>query len=210
MENGFLRVPRNCFSSPAWKHTRVYSDFEAYHDLLQAAVWRNLQYFHKGRYFSLQPGDLITLSNRLGRRWGWSREQVREYLRRLAEGKVLTYQVEDGALKISLDAYCNARFTGLPEEFWSASKGESVPPSAGDSPLPAPVNAPAAADEAQKSGATPPQSKHELQDVTLRGGEVDGRELVHVNQPLVRELEMRNNRQSEEGERHEGCGQLAA
>lgn len=135
MENGFLRLPRNFFSCPAWKISRQCSTFEAYLDLLQRAAWREMQYFYKGRYIPLQPGDLITTSIKLAQRWGWQREDVRNWLHKLAEAKVLSFQIVEGALKISLDAYCNARFTGLKDEFWK-TENNPAPAPAGDAPVP--------------------------------------------------------------------------
>jgi hypothetical protein len=116
MENGFLRVPRFCFSSPAWKTPRTFSTFEAYLDLLQCAAWRHMQFFYKGLQIPIEPGELITSSTKLAQRWGWTRDDVRHWLRRLSEAKVLSYQIVESALKISLDVSCSSRFCNLPAE----------------------------------------------------------------------------------------------
>ena len=110
MVNGFLRLPRSLFSSPASKASRSFSTFEAYQDLLQSAAWRPKQFFHKGQYIPLEPGDLMCTSLRLAQRWNWSPDEVKQWVRTLAEANVLAYAVIDGLLKISLDAHCNDKF----------------------------------------------------------------------------------------------------
>ena len=114
MENGFLRVPRGLFSSPAWQEHRRFSPAEAFLDLLQLAAWRSYSFYTKGVYVPVQPGELLTTSARLAKRWNWNRDDVRSWLRELRAVHALNGEVVEGLLKLSLPGVCDERFARIP------------------------------------------------------------------------------------------------
>ncbi len=115
MDHGFVRLDRSMFTSPAWKTARPFSSFEAFLDLLQRANFRTRQFRLHDRFIPLNPGDLISTLPKLSETWGWPPDEVKRWLRALADGHVLAGKNLDGLVKISLDAYCVARFVKLPD-----------------------------------------------------------------------------------------------
>ena len=81
MNNGYVSVPRNFFDSIQWRRKRIFTESEAYLDLLQMAYYGSepTERIVGGAKVEICHGQLAAQQNYLTQRWGWTRYKVRRF-----------------------------------------------------------------------------------------------------------------------------------
>lgn len=81
MNNGYVSVPREFFDSIQWRRKRVFTESEAYLDLLQMAYYGSepTERMVGGAKVEICHGQLAAQQNYLTQRWGWTRYKVRRF-----------------------------------------------------------------------------------------------------------------------------------
>jgi len=80
---GFVKLSRKFMTSDMWAENRVFSRAEAWIDLLFMATHRPTTKLVSGFEVSLRRGELVASDSYLTRRWRWSRNKVRLFLKNL-------------------------------------------------------------------------------------------------------------------------------
>ena len=81
MNNGYVSVPRSFFDSIQWRRKRIFTESEAYLDLLQMAYYGSEPTERRvgGAKVEICHGQLAAQQNYLTQRWGWTRYKVRRF-----------------------------------------------------------------------------------------------------------------------------------
>ena len=81
MNNGYVSVPREFFDSIQWRRKRIFTESEAYLDLLQMAYYGSepTERIVGGAKVEICHGQLAAQQNYLTQRWGWTRYKVRRF-----------------------------------------------------------------------------------------------------------------------------------
>lgn len=81
MNNGYVSVPRSFFDSTQWRRKRIFTESEAYLDLLQMAYYGSepTERMVGGAKVEICHGQLAAQQNYLTQRWGWTRYKVRRF-----------------------------------------------------------------------------------------------------------------------------------
>ena len=81
MNNGYVSVPREFFDSIQWRRKRIFTESEAYLDLLQMAYYGSepTERMVGGAKIEICHGQLAAQQNYLTQRWGWTRYKVRRF-----------------------------------------------------------------------------------------------------------------------------------
>ena len=105
MNNGYVSVPREFFDSTQWRRKRVFTESEAYLDLLQMAYYGSepTERMVGGRSFIVKRGQIITTASFLADRWGWKLRRVRYVLRALSVTSFVTSVVTSGRTIITVN-----------------------------------------------------------------------------------------------------------
>lgn len=82
MNNGYVSVPREFFDSIQWRRKRVFTQSEAYLDLLQMAYYGSepIEREVGGAKVTVHSGQIAATQAYLGQRWEWSRYKVRHFI----------------------------------------------------------------------------------------------------------------------------------
>ena len=82
MNNGYVSVPREFFDSTQWRRKRVFTQSEAYLDLLQMAYYGSepIEREVGGAKVTVRSGQIAATQAYLGQRWEWSRYKVRHFI----------------------------------------------------------------------------------------------------------------------------------
>jgi len=80
---GFIKISRKFFASEMWKEGRCLSKAEAWLDLLSSATHESTVRMVAGFPVELRRGELVASDSYLMRRWRWSRNKVRLFLKHL-------------------------------------------------------------------------------------------------------------------------------
>lgn len=105
MNNGYVSVPREFFDSIQWRRKRIFTESEAYLDLLQMAYYGSepTERMVGGRSFIVKRGQIITTTSFLAERWGWKLHRVRYVLRALSVTSFVTSVVTSGRTIITVN-----------------------------------------------------------------------------------------------------------
>lgn len=105
MNNGYVSVPRDFFDSIQWRRKRIFTESEAYLDLLQMAYYGSepTERMVGGRSFIVKRGQIITTASFLADRWGWKLRRVRYVLRALSVTSFVTSIVTSGRTIITVN-----------------------------------------------------------------------------------------------------------
>lgn len=83
----YIKVARKFFESAEWLSPRVFSEQEAWLDMIFLACYANhIIDLGKDGILHLERGEFYYTQRQLAKRWGWSPTKVNRYLARLAEG----------------------------------------------------------------------------------------------------------------------------
>ena len=82
MNNGYVSVPREFFDSIQWRRKRIFTESEAYLDLLQMAYYGSepIEREVGGAKVTVRSGQIAATQAYLGQRWEWSRYKVRHFI----------------------------------------------------------------------------------------------------------------------------------
>lgn len=82
MNNGYVSVPREFFDSIQWRRKRIFTESEAYLDLLQMAYYGSepIEREVGGVNVTVRSGQIAATQAYLGQRWEWSRYKVRHFI----------------------------------------------------------------------------------------------------------------------------------
>ncbi|WP_337481127.1 hypothetical protein [Prevotellamassilia timonensis] len=82
MNNGYVSVPRSFFDSTQWRRKRIFTQSEAYLDLLQMAYYGSepIEREVGGAKVTVRSGQIAATQAYLGQRWEWSRYKVRHFI----------------------------------------------------------------------------------------------------------------------------------
>lgn len=82
MNNGYVSVPRDFFDTAQWRRKRVFTQSEAYLDLLQMAYYGSepIEREVGGAKVTVRSGQIAATQAYLGQRWEWSRYKVRHFI----------------------------------------------------------------------------------------------------------------------------------
>jgi hypothetical protein len=105
MNNGYVSVPRDFFDSIQWRRKRIFTESEAYLDLLQMAYYGSepTERMVGRRSFIVKRGQIITTTSFLADRWGWKLHRVRYVLRALSVTSFVTSVVTSGRTIITVN-----------------------------------------------------------------------------------------------------------
>ena len=105
MNNGYVSVPREFFDTAQWRRKRVFTQSEAYLDLLQMAYYGSepTERMVGRRSFIVKRGQIITTTSFLADRWGWKLHRVRYVLRALSVTSFVTSVVTSGRTIITVN-----------------------------------------------------------------------------------------------------------
>ena len=105
MNNGYVSVPREFFDSIQWRRKRIFTESEAYLDLLQMAYYGSepIERMVGRRCFIVKRGQIITTTSFLAERWGWKLHRVRYVLRALSVTSFVTSIVTSGRTIITVN-----------------------------------------------------------------------------------------------------------
>lgn len=105
MNNGYVSVPREFFDSIQWRRKRIFTESEAYLDLLQMAYYGSepTERMVGRRSFIVKRGQIITTTSFLAERWGWKLHRVRYVLRALSVTSFVTSVVTSGRTIITVN-----------------------------------------------------------------------------------------------------------
>ena len=113
MNNGYVSVPREFFDSIQWRRKRIFTESEAYLDLLQMAYYGSepTERMVGGRSFIVKRGQIITTASFLADRWGWKLHRVRYVLRALSVTSFVTSIVTSGRTIITVNQGNTSNFS---------------------------------------------------------------------------------------------------
>lgn len=83
MKQGHIKLARKVFSDPLWREPRVFSEFEAWIDLIQLAAWKDTIVTSRGVRAEVPRGHFLASVRLLAGRWQWGNGRVSRFLRRL-------------------------------------------------------------------------------------------------------------------------------
>ena len=83
----YIKIARKFFESDEWSASRVFSEQEAWLDMIYLACFADHDIdLGKDGILTLQRGEFYYTQRQLAKRWGWPLSKVNRYLARLAEG----------------------------------------------------------------------------------------------------------------------------
>lgn len=93
---GWIKLDRNLLDHPLWKE-KPFTKGQAWIDILFYVHWKNNTDRVGGKKKRSKPGQRWTTLSTLAERWGWSKESVRRFLRKLeCDASVSLYVTADG------------------------------------------------------------------------------------------------------------------
>lgn len=106
-EKGFIKLGRGFFENPFWRERRVYSNAEAWIDLIQSARFENTpeKVFTKMNFITINRGELRASQRFLAQRWGWSVGKVNRFINVLEMERMVERRVEHQETIVKLCNY---------------------------------------------------------------------------------------------------------
>lgn len=105
-EKGFIKLHRKIFNNPFFRERRVFSNFEAWLDLIQQTRWKDTEgkVLINGKMIYFERGQIVASVRFLAERWNWSRGRVEKYLTLLIREEMVQIDNSEGIQRITL---CN-------------------------------------------------------------------------------------------------------
>ena len=92
-KNGYIKLSRKLVTGEMWAEPRQFSKAEAWIDLLFLAAFETTRVVIAGFEVHLRRGELVASDGYLTRRWRWSRNKVRLFIKNLQEeGRITLVQ----------------------------------------------------------------------------------------------------------------------
>lgn len=92
---GFVKIDRRLFASEMWKERRKFSRFEAWLDILQRAAYKDTD--------DLKAGEVRVSVRKTAIAWGWEKDAVHRFLRRLIKNGYISQTEKEGVYNITID-----------------------------------------------------------------------------------------------------------
>ena len=105
MDQGYFKLKRSFFSHWLWDQERVYSQGEAFLDLLQLAAFAPTKRLVKGKLIPLERGELIASLRFLSERWSWGKDKVSSFLKLLDADSMTRRETRQGESVLILCNY---------------------------------------------------------------------------------------------------------
>ena len=107
MDKGYLKLHRKSFVHKFWTKSRVFSEFEAWIDLLQSARYDGTEHIEYivGREIRYGRGQCPASIRFLAKRWNWGEKKVRSFLVELKRDKSITIDDSQGMNVITICKY---------------------------------------------------------------------------------------------------------
>lgn len=107
MNKGFIKLHRRTFNHKFWTKSRVFSEFEAWLDLLQQARFEETDTteYVGDRSITYGRGQLPASRTFLAKRWGWGQNKVRAFLENLKKDRSITTDARQGVSVITICKY---------------------------------------------------------------------------------------------------------
>lgn len=107
--SGFIQLERSFFSTPEWKEERNLSHAEAMLYLIGKAGFEARTELYKGKYISLQAGELIASERYLAKCFSWSKTKTKRFLDKAQKRGYLTRSLREGEGIIALQGFICAK-----------------------------------------------------------------------------------------------------
>lgn len=102
MEEGWIRLHRKIRYNKYWLEQRRFSRLEAWIDLLLRAGFKDKELALGDVDLTLRAGQFVTSQVKLAEAWGWNRETVSKYLKRLRKDNQIGYKTSKRFTIISI------------------------------------------------------------------------------------------------------------
>lgn len=99
---GWIKLDRNLLDHPLWKE-KPFSKGQAWIDILFLVEWKARYVRIGGKKRKVNPGQCWITLNTLALRWGWSKETVRRFLKRLERDGSVSLSVTEGGTRLTVE-----------------------------------------------------------------------------------------------------------
>lgn len=104
----FIKIDRNFFEGKYWKQKRVFSQAEAWIDLVRSARFEiepETRILSSGRYITIKRGEIHASIRFLAERWSWGNDKVKRFLDAAISEQAIERRTEQGESIITLLNY---------------------------------------------------------------------------------------------------------
>ena len=104
----FIKIDRNFFEGKYWKQKRVFSQAEAWIDLVRTARFEiepETRILSSGRYITIKRGEIHPSIRFLAERWSWGNDKVKRFLDAAISEQAVERRTEQGESIITLLNY---------------------------------------------------------------------------------------------------------
>lgn len=104
----FIKIDRNFFEGKYWKQKRVFSQAEAWIDLVRTARFEiepETRILSSGRYITIKRGEIHASIRFLAERWSWGNDKVKRFLDAAISEQAIERRIEQGESIITLLNY---------------------------------------------------------------------------------------------------------
>jgi len=102
---GWIRVHRRIMDHWLYEESRIFSQFEAWLDLLLLATHKSRKIMLDGQFVEIKRGQYVTSIRKLSNNWGWSNSKVQTFLNTLELEGVLIVESDTKKTLITIDNY---------------------------------------------------------------------------------------------------------
>jgi len=104
VSGGYIKIWRKIRSHRSWTRPRVFSEFEAWLDLIMTAAGKEHEIIYRGDSVKLKRGELIIAERVLAERWKWNRKRVHRMIHKYTEFGEIRVQKRDHRFTIIIIA----------------------------------------------------------------------------------------------------------
>ena len=113
---GWIRLYRQSTDNPLY-FSEPFDKWHAWQDLLLMANHERRQFFSKGQLITLEPGQMLTSIRILAKRWAWSENKVRRFLRTLNGSGMCTQDGTPSGTRLTLVNWAKFQPRGHTDEY---------------------------------------------------------------------------------------------
>jgi hypothetical protein len=92
MKDNFFVVCRSLFKNKLWEEEKPFTKGQAWVDLFGNANYKDGGFTVKGQFVEVKRGQTGRSINTLSDKWGWSRNKVKRFLRRLSDERMIDHK----------------------------------------------------------------------------------------------------------------------
>lgn len=104
MAEGWIKLSRQLLDSWIWKN-EPFSKGQAWVDLLMLANWEDKKVPYKGHIITCRRGDVNLSISALAKRWNWTRDRARDFLKLLESDGMVTTKTSTHRTTITIENY---------------------------------------------------------------------------------------------------------